>query len=37
MITADLIRKAGDFRQLHQGPKLLVLPNIWDPLAARRL
>jgi 2-methylisocitrate lyase-like PEP mutase family enzyme len=31
------IAKAEHFRALHQGPKLLVLPNIWDPLGARLL
>jgi 2-methylisocitrate lyase-like PEP mutase family enzyme len=37
VISADLIRKAEAFRRLHQGPELLVLPNIWDPLGARLL
>ncbi len=30
-------RKAEDFLALHHGPKLLVLPNVWDPLGARML
>jgi 2-methylisocitrate lyase-like PEP mutase family enzyme len=29
--------KAQAFRALHHDPKLLVLPNIWDPLGARLL
>ena len=29
--------KAADFLSLHHDPKLLVLPNIWDPLGARML
>lgn len=37
MISTDLINKAVEFRRLHQGPELLVLPNIWDPLGARLL
>ncbi|MDH3215810.1 MAG: isocitrate lyase/phosphoenolpyruvate mutase family protein [Candidatus Krumholzibacteria bacterium] len=31
------IRKADNFLALHHDPKLLVLPNIWDPLGARLL
>ncbi len=31
------IKRAEKFRRLHQDPKLLVLPNIWDPLGARML
>jgi 2-methylisocitrate lyase-like PEP mutase family enzyme len=31
------IRKAELFRDLHQGPKLLILPNVWDPVGARLL
>ena len=31
------IEKAQAFRALHHDPKLLVLPNIWDPLGARLL
>ncbi|UCE02967.1 MAG: isocitrate lyase/phosphoenolpyruvate mutase family protein [Candidatus Latescibacterota bacterium] len=32
-----LARKAEAFRALHDAPKLLLLPNIWDPLGARLL
>jgi 2-methylisocitrate lyase-like PEP mutase family enzyme len=31
------IQKAQKFLALHHDPKLLVLPNIWDPLGARLL
>ena len=31
------IQKAETFLALHHDPKLLVLPNIWDPLGARLL
>ncbi len=31
------IQKAEKFLALHHEPKLLVLPNIWDPLGARLL
>lgn len=31
------IQKAKKFLALHHEPKLLVLPNIWDPLGARLL
>jgi 2-methylisocitrate lyase-like PEP mutase family enzyme len=31
------IKKAEKFLALHHDPKLLVLPNIWDPLGARLL
>ena len=27
--------KAADFRDLHRGPKILVLPNAWDCVSAR--
>jgi 2-methylisocitrate lyase-like PEP mutase family enzyme len=30
-------KKAETFLQLHHDPKLLVLPNVWDPLGARLL
>ncbi|MCZ6833580.1 MAG: isocitrate lyase/phosphoenolpyruvate mutase family protein [Acidobacteria bacterium] len=33
----QLGEKARLFRRLHDGPGLLVLPNIWDPLGARLL
>ena len=35
--TQGQIERAESFRRLHQDPKLLVLPNIWDPLGARML
>jgi 2-methylisocitrate lyase-like PEP mutase family enzyme len=28
-------RKANDFRQMHRGPKALLLPNVWDVASAR--
>lgn len=31
------VRKAREFLAFHHDPKLLVLPNIWDPLGARLL
>jgi len=31
------IKKAEQFLALHHQPKLLVLPNIWDPIGARLL
>ncbi|MFQ5511086.1 MAG: isocitrate lyase/phosphoenolpyruvate mutase family protein [Candidatus Krumholzibacteriia bacterium] len=31
------IKRAEDFLILHHDPRLLVLPNIWDPLGARLL
>lgn len=31
------IKKAEAFLELHHDPKLLVLPNVWDPLGARML
>ena len=31
------VAKANKFRQLHHGPKTLVLPNIWDVSSARVL
>ena len=30
-------RRASDFLALHHDPKLLLLPNVWDPLGARLL
>jgi 2-methylisocitrate lyase-like PEP mutase family enzyme len=30
-------KRAERFRELHHDPKLLVLPNIWDPLGAQLL
>ena len=29
--------RARTLRDLHRGPELLILPNIWDPLGARML
>src|SRR5258708_33897827 len=29
--------KAGQFRKLHHGPRLLLLPNAWDVASARIL
>jgi 2-methylisocitrate lyase-like PEP mutase family enzyme len=37
MVAAEQIKKAEDFLSLHHHQKLLVLPNIWDPLGARLL
>ena len=37
MDTQAQIQKADAFRSLHRGPKILVLPNVWDPLGARIL
>jgi 2-methylisocitrate lyase-like PEP mutase family enzyme len=34
-MTTDLAAKAAQFRQLHQGPAILVLPNAWDVATAR--
>ena len=34
---AQQIKKAEQFLALHHDPKLLVLPNIWDPIGARLL
>ncbi|HXZ31309.1 MAG TPA: isocitrate lyase/phosphoenolpyruvate mutase family protein [Terriglobales bacterium] len=31
----DQKRKAAAFRQMHRGPKTLVLPNVWDVASAR--
>lgn len=28
-------RKAEEFRRMHAGPKILVLPNVWDVVSAR--
>lgn len=28
-------RKAGEFRRMHAGSKMLVLPNVWDVVSAR--
>lgn len=37
MNRALLRHKAERLRELHEDPRLLVLPNIWDPLGARLL
>jgi 2-methylisocitrate lyase-like PEP mutase family enzyme len=37
MAKAGQAAKAERFRALHHDPKLLVLPNIWDPFGARLL
>lgn len=37
MSKTTQIQKAKDFLALHHNPKLLVLPNIWDPGGARML
>jgi 2-methylisocitrate lyase-like PEP mutase family enzyme len=36
-MTVDHGGKARVLLALHQGPRILVLPNIWDPLGARML
>jgi len=36
-MTVDHGGKARVLLALHQGPRTLVLPNIWDPLGARML
>jgi len=35
MNPSDIRAKAIAFRDLHQGPKILVLPNAWDCVSAR--
>ncbi len=35
MTIEDRKQKALTFRQLHHGPKILVLPNVWDVASAR--
>jgi 2-methylisocitrate lyase-like PEP mutase family enzyme len=35
MTIADQKQKALTFRQLHHGPKTLLLPNVWDVAGAR--
>lgn len=37
MTTVDQQRKADDLLDLHRGHRLLVLPNIWDPVGDRVL
>jgi 2-methylisocitrate lyase-like PEP mutase family enzyme len=36
-VTSVQAQKAEAFRALHHGGRLLVLPNVWDPLGARML
>lgn len=35
MATEQQKQKAITFRQLHHGPKILLLPNVWDVVSAR--
>ncbi len=35
--TRAQTKQAETFLELHHDPKLLVLPNVWDPLGARLL
>jgi len=35
MDRGEQARRASRFRELHQGPKLLLLPNAWDVASAR--
>ena len=37
MTTVEQRRKARTLRNLHSGPVVLVLPNVWDPIGARVL
>jgi 2-methylisocitrate lyase-like PEP mutase family enzyme len=37
MVTAEQQRKAKVLLDLHASPRLLVLPNVWDPIGARVL
>jgi 2-methylisocitrate lyase-like PEP mutase family enzyme len=37
MDTATQLSRAERFRALHESPKVLILPNVWDPLGARLL
>ncbi len=37
MTTVDQRRKAQALLDLHLGPRILVLPNVWDPIGARVL
>ena len=37
MNKPEQIKKAERFLALHHDPKLLVMPNIWDPLGGRML
>jgi 2-methylisocitrate lyase-like PEP mutase family enzyme len=31
----EQVQRAESFRQLHRGPRLLLLANVWDPMSAR--
>ena len=35
METVQQARKAEQLRKLHQGPRILILPNAWDVISAR--
>ena len=35
MVATEQGRKAEELRKLHQGPRTLVLPNVWDVASAR--
>lgn len=37
MKRSDQIARAERLRALHHGPRILVLPNVWDPLGARMI
>jgi 2-methylisocitrate lyase-like PEP mutase family enzyme len=37
MSLIDQKEKAAQFRRFHQGPPLLVLPNVWDAASARMI
>jgi len=37
MDIRESARKAEEFRKLHHGPKMLLLPNAWDVASARIL
>ncbi len=37
LMTADQNRKAKALLDLHSGQRILVLPNVWDPIGARVL
>ena len=37
MTTVERSRKARTLRELHSGPAVLVLLNVWDPIGARVL
>ena len=37
MNVREQAEKAEQFRKLHRGPRMLVLPNAWDVASARIL